>query len=111
MNRDLGRTEDWFIKRNSVTLTSGVLTSDSGFNSLTPLNYSSGSGGVAALSQTVLFGDVISLEFLRHSGEPFGTFMGVDLSVQFTPVPEPGSFVLAAGALLVGVLRNVRRRG
>jgi hypothetical protein len=88
VNRDQGRTQDWFIKVNGSTITNGVLTSDNGFNSITPLNFSTGSGGIAALSRSVLSGDVISLEFLRHAGEPFGSHMGIDLFVQFTPVPN-----------------------
>jgi hypothetical protein len=109
VRRSLGRTEDWALRRNGALLSDGVLPPSASITSSTPLDLLTGSGGAPALMQTVVAGDVMSLEFTRHSGESFGVTMGVDWTIQFTPVPEPGSLALC-GLAAAGLIGYARRR-
>ena len=101
VQRYLGRSEDWALEVNGVTVSSGTLTSSSLITSSTPLNLSLGSGGAAALTQNVTAGEVVSLMFTRATGEPYGTFMGVNLSINLNAVPEPSTFVMSVIGLTV----------
>ena len=112
VQRYLGRSEDWALEVNGVTVSSGTLTSSSLITSSTPLDLSLGSGGTAALTQNVEAGEVVSLMFTRASGEPYGTFMGVDLSIGLNSVPEPSSLMMFMLGMIgfVGLDHRARRR-
>jgi hypothetical protein len=111
VQRYLGRSEDWMLEVNGVTVSSGELTSSSSITSSTPLNLATGTGGIAALTQNVTAGEVISLMFIRAPGEPYGTFMGVNLTIDLNAVPEPSTFVLGIiGLAMAGGRYAVRRR-
>lgn len=64
------------------------------------------SGMVNGLTPTaVLPGDVLTLQIDPLPGPPFGSLAGVSFTIDFTPVPEPGTLTLAtlAGVALVFV--------
>jgi hypothetical protein len=56
----------------------------------------------------VLPGDVVALEFNPAAGPPTGALAGITFTIDFTPVPEPSSVVLATFAAL-GVVVFIRR--
>jgi len=96
VEQHLGRSQDWFLRLNGALLSGGVLTFANGTSAI-PLDLATGSGGPGALRLAVSRGDVITLEFLRSRGEPFGTYMGVDLRftlTERTAIPEPTSVAL-----------------
>lgn len=112
VQRYLGRIQDWSLKVNGVAVSSGTLTFTNG-TSAAPLSLASGSGGSAALSRSVRAGDLLSLEFTRATGQPFGTFMGIDLHIELVQpaaVPEPSTLVLCGVGLAVLGSARLRRR-
>jgi hypothetical protein len=106
------RSEDWALVVNGVTVSTGTLIPSSG-TSAAPLDLSTGTGGLSALTQSVNVGDVIALQFMRSAGEQTGDLMGVDLRLDLTtqnPVPEPPSLLVFAGLGAVTCLGAAFRR-
>lgn len=75
--RDSGYSQSWMLRRNATSFTSGALTA--GPSSSNPLGFAVGSGGLNALTLTVLVGDIIDL-YLYEAG-PGGDYTGVDLTI------------------------------
>lgn len=61
-------------------------------------------GGGFRLATIVLF------DMTRSAGGPFGTNAGLNMTVRFTPVPEPGSLALCGLGLLGGLVTYRQRR-
>lgn len=56
-------------------------------------------------------GDVVEFLPVKTLTSPYGHFMGVDLSIDFTPIPEPASFAIAGlGLAACAVGRRLIRR-
>ncbi|MHB9038461.1 MAG: carboxypeptidase regulatory-like domain-containing protein [Armatimonadota bacterium] len=77
--RNLGRTQTWELRSNAATFTGGALSW--GPTSASPLNFTTGSGGSAALTRTVLAGDIIEL-YIHKAGES-DDFVGTDMTVTY----------------------------
>jgi hypothetical protein len=114
-----GRSSVWKLWFNGNLLSSGEVAFGDIYDRSSPFLFSLGSGGAGVLQNIpVNVGDELMLEVVKETGA-FGTFVGVDLSVDLaTPtvgVPESGA---SAGLLLIGILplavfaagRRVRRR-
>lgn len=110
--RDISRSNDWTLFLNGVAISGGNLFSGDGFDRSNPFDFSLGTGGLAALTTlAVLPGDIVGLEILKAAGEPFGDFVGVNLTIDLAPVPLPAAFPLFAGGLgLLGLLGWRRKR-
>ncbi|MBS0265755.1 MAG: hypothetical protein JSS02_27740 [Planctomycetes bacterium] len=104
--RDIGRSNDWFLYKNNVLLTSGNVASGDAYSRAHPFSFADGSGGSSALSGLVVgAGDTIRLEFVRTCHD--GDFVGVNLAIEGTritssAVPEPTGVILWGCAFLVG---------
>jgi len=88
---------------NGPTMEAGSATIGQDRNNVT--------GMVNGLTPTaVLAGDVLSVQLDPLPGPPFGSLAGVSFTIDFTPIPEPGSLTLAslAGAGLAFVARRRR---
>ena len=85
---------DWTLRVNGSRISGGSLTSDDSFTSSNPFDFSAGDGGTSALSFPVSVNDVIALKLRRPSTYPSNEFVGVDLTITATPVPEPSSLTL-----------------
>jgi hypothetical protein len=109
VQRYLGRTQDWTLSVNGVAISGGVLDYSSTVTSLTPLSLASGSGGAVALTRAVSAGDVVSLDWVRAPDNPYGTNMGVDLSISLTPLPEPSTIALAMLGIFALLVYRRRR--
>jgi hypothetical protein len=89
----VNRSNDFAVQLNGGTpLNSGTVTVGQGRSNALLF---SGSGILS-----VNAGDVLSVGVFRSAGEPFGALSGVTFTVDFTPVPEPGSI----GLVTVGML-------
>ncbi|MBI1825447.1 MAG: LamG domain-containing protein [Planctomycetes bacterium] len=94
MGRDIGRANNWFLYRDQTLLTSGHIESGDAFSRASPMSLAQGSGGPnAVLNISVSEGTTIQLEFERTTTS--GDFVGVNLSVDFTPDAVPGEIPIA----------------
>ncbi|HOW72578.1 MAG TPA: PEP-CTERM sorting domain-containing protein [Phycisphaerae bacterium] len=85
-----GRRMDWQLLKNGVVLTSGQLLADASHINA-PFDYADGSGGAAALSQTVAVGDRLELALISVSE---GGNLGDSLGLTFQIAPEPATLML-----------------
>lgn len=111
MIRDIGRANNWFVRHNGSLLSSGSLSSGDPFNRASPFNLDAGSGGVLN-SIAVIAGDQIELSF-QTTGNLAGDYVGVNLGIILTAVPEPGSLALmglAAAGVALGAWRKCRQK-
>jgi hypothetical protein len=109
---DAPPVQDWALVVNGFAVSTGTLSASDG-TSAAPLNLSTGTGGLAALAQTVNVGDVIDLQFIDSGSVPSGTLIGVDLTLNETTssaVPEPSSLLVFAGLGAVTCLGAAFRR-
>lgn len=60
----------------------------------------------------VVAGDVLTLQLDPLPGPPFGSLAGISFTIDFTPIPEPGTLGMGclAGAGLFMVAWRRRRR-
>ena len=110
MIRDIGRANDWVLRKNGALLSTGSLFSGDPYNRANPFNLDAGSGG-ALNAVAVSVGDQIELSFLRISAN--GDYNGVNFSVTLTTVPEPSSIILSSIALCGAfgpLCRRIRKR-
>lgn len=95
------RSNDWVLLFDSVTLTSGTVTSVDSL--LNPEPFSSSGFAMNA-------GDTISLGIKKTAGQTFGSLAGLALTFNFTPsqtpVPEPGTCLALLGGLAVLAIRS-----
>jgi len=97
------RSDDFYLTYDATTLQSGTVAYNSavGSNRSNQLTFSGGSMSVNA-------GDVIALELVKSETSPYGALAGVNLTINETSGPEPGTFWLIGGAC--GLLAVVPRR-
>lgn len=69
-------------------------------------------GGQQLTGISVVAGDVLEFLPVKTPTSPYGHFMGVDLNVDFTPIPEPASFAAVAGIglLAFAAARRLKRK-
>ena len=114
MIREIGRSNDWFIRHNGSLLSSGSLSSGDPFNRASPFDLDTGSGGVLN-NIAVNAGDQIEISF-QTTGNLAGDYVGVNFGIILTAVPEPGSLALmglaasAAGLVVWKQRRSFRRK-
>ena len=101
MTRNIGRQMDWQLFKNAAMVSSGHMGPGTTSRN-NPFLFLNGSGGVAALTQTVAAGDRLELRF--HSLDLLPDIAGVEYSIEL--VPEPATLA----ALGLGVLALMRRR-
>lgn len=89
MGRRQNRDQDWFLRKNGVVVTGGDVNPGLQFNAQTPLDFSTGSGGAAALTMNVSVGDSIELLPMRDPshGSFTGDFVGFEFGITTNPVP------------------------
>jgi hypothetical protein len=95
MRKSLGRSMDWTLRLNGVSLSGGSLTSTDSFTSSNPFKFLDGNGGPSVLNVAVSTGDVVALELGRPTSDNSHEFVGVDFSI--LAVPEASSFILWCG--------------
>jgi len=94
------RSMDWYLYFNTELLASGMVSYGDAYDRDNPFDFGTFTRSLAA-------GDVIKFEASAHSGS-LPHFVGVNLTIDATPVPVPGAFLLF-GSGLVG-LAALRRR-
>jgi hypothetical protein len=103
MARDIGRSNAWSLWHNGTLLTGGTVSSGDAYSRASPFDFAAGSGGAAALSQIdVSPGDQLVVRLERTS--QYGDFVGVNLTVTTTPVPQVPILPLHASVLLCVLL-------
>ncbi|HQR44194.1 MAG TPA: PEP-CTERM sorting domain-containing protein [Gemmatales bacterium] len=112
LGRDIGRGNTWSIWKNGTMLTSGVVTDGDAFNRSNPFLFANGTGGASALQGvSVVPGDIIMFQAVRTTGA--GDFIGVNMSITTSAVPEPATIALTSlSAVAFGAYLwcNPRRR-
>ena len=101
LTREIGRSVDWQILLNGAVLDGGHLFDGDPFSRSAPDTFS--------FTEPISPGDVIAMKF----GHPdYSDFVGVNLSIQGMPIPEPLTAVGVLGAIgtLAGYLRRRARR-
>ncbi len=66
---------------------------------------------VNAALLNVNVGDVLALRLTPSAGQSFGSLAGLNLAVDFTAVPEPGSALLLLASVAGLLARSSRMRG
>jgi hypothetical protein len=91
------RNSSWSLFVNNALVTSGTLIAGDGHDRSNPVPFSAGSGGAAALVQTVSAGSTVELRLEKLATSPPGDFVGVSFRLEddATAAPEPSSLVLA----------------
>jgi hypothetical protein len=105
------RAVNWTILVNGVAVTGGLVEREDGTSNFSRLDFTAGSGGAAALDDiAVLAGQIVELRLESSGifGSPFGSFVGMDLTITDSAIPTPA----AASLLLIGLAgwRGLRRR-
>jgi hypothetical protein len=105
----IGRNIAWSILLNGASLTSGLLTPTDAYDSSTPFDFLTGTGGSAVLTSLALTaGDIVSASF-TNSGGPHQTFTGVDLTItENNTIPEPAT-LFGLGLLGLGAARRRKK--
>jgi hypothetical protein len=107
--RNIGRSNHWSLLLNGTELTGGDLFSGDGHDRANPYNFVNGTDMPASLSNlSVHAGDVVMLQFQRTSVD--GDFVGANLAIQATAVPEPSAMLLTAIGLTGVAVRRWRKR-
>lgn len=107
MIRDIGRANDWFLRKNGAVLSSGSLSSGDPYHRANPFDFDTGTGGPLN-AVPVVAGDRIELSFVVLSAS--GDYNGVNLTYTFTPVPEPvGLLVVIPAVAAARCGRRLRR--
>ncbi len=107
----VNRSNDFVLTdlANDTVLASGTVSATNGFDRLNPDKFST--NAPFAIGE----GDVIALTFAGSPGQTFGSFSGVDLTIDETvqsSTPEPASFalLLAAFPILASLLARSSKR-
>jgi hypothetical protein len=103
-NSPFGLTGTWKLWKNDTTLiTSGSI--DDSSSRAAPVNFTSGSGGSAALLNIpYVAGDYFRLEVLQDD------FVGINFTVATAIVPEPSTYALLLGGAAAAELVRRRKR-
>jgi MYXO-CTERM domain-containing protein len=95
------RPQGWrLLDQSRSELCGGHLHKDDQYTSSNPFLFEE----IIAVSA----GDVITVEVFRE--DQFGTWVGLDLSVAATPIPEPSTLANLGGLLGMGLVAGWRRR-
>jgi len=85
MVRDIGRGNTWRLSHNGSVLTSGHVSSGDPYSRAQPFQFSSGSGGVSAVSAIQIgVGDQLRLDVLADNRASGGDFVGLTLTLRVT---------------------------
>lgn len=94
------------ISLNLTSLTNATISPSSYGNRNNPWH-------VAYDDLAVNAGDTLRFQFQKATGQSFGSLNGIAVTIDFTPIPEPGTgtLLLTAGGVLglVGLVRRRRR--
>ncbi len=101
-----GRDNSWSLLVNGVVVSSG--TDIASYSRANPFNFSNGTGGSAALVQTLGVGGTIELELTKTTD--FGYLVGANLTITASAVPEPGSIALVGLGIACSGASAWRRR-
>jgi len=97
MGRDIGRSNDWNLYLEDDVLASGSLFTGDIYSRANPYFFNIQGVNIAE-------GSVLKMEFVKTSD--FGEFIGVDLNINNSVVPEPATMLLFGTGLLGAVLRR-----
>ncbi len=103
IGRDIGRSIDWsLLDAGGSVLASGTVSSGDAFSAASPMTFS-------VTDELLAASDELTLVFEKGAASPFGDYVGVNLTITTTAVPEPSSAVLALLASGVAWSRSRRR--
>ena len=91
----LGRSVDWFLYHNSTLLTSGTVWDGDPYYRDNPVSF-------GTFSESLAVGDVITFQASASPGS-LPHFVGVNLTIDDTPIPEPSALLLI-GSGLAGII-------
>jgi hypothetical protein len=106
------RNSIWSLWVNGILLTSGQVAWGDVYDFNSPFLFSTGTGGAGVLQNiSVSVGDELMLQVRKESG-PYGTFVGINLSVTLTPESVgPVDPVVAIEALAIAVFEMNLQNG